>query len=210
MILTRFLTINEAAQTLQVTRQAISKYIAKKELNAIKINKSYRIQTTDLEAFLNSKMVTGGHKAIQLSKSRQCSLEYEGKYNGWDEGLPGRQLSEISKTHSGIYNRFIFGDNLEVLKLLLPDMAGKVDLIYIDPPFGTGKDFADIDNDHAYSDKLINSDFLEFIRKRLVLLHKLLSEKGSIYLHIDKKIGHYVKVLMDEIFGYENFIGCGG
>lgn len=57
----------------------------------------------------------------------------------------------------------------------------------------------------AYADTLTGADFLSFLRDRLVLLHALLSERGSIYLHIDYKIGHYVKVLMDEVFGIENF-----
>lgn len=103
-------------------------------------------------------------------------------------------------------NRFFFGDNEEILRLLLPEIRGKVDLIYIDPPFGTGQDFADIDNTHAYSDGLLNHEFLEFLRRRLFLLRECLSEQGSIYLHIDKKIGHYVRVIMDEVFGYENFL----
>jgi adenine-specific DNA-methyltransferase len=58
----------------------------------------------------------------------------------------------------------------------------------------------------AYDDSLIGSEYLEFIRERLILIKELLSEKGSIYVHIDCKIGHYVKVLMDEIFGKKNFI----
>ena len=57
----------------------------------------------------------------------------------------------------------------------------------------------------AYSDNLSREDFLEFIRERLVLLRELLSEKGSIYLHIDTKVGHYIKILMDEVFGADNF-----
>lgn len=63
-----------------------------------------------------------------------------------------------------------------------------------------------MENDLVYSDCLINQEFLEFLRKRLILLRECLSEQGSIYLHIDKKIGHYVKVIMDEIFGYKSFI----
>lgn len=79
-------------------------------------------------------------------------------------------------------------------------------MIYIDPPFGTGLNFNSINDDSAYSDKLINHEFLEFVRKRLFLLRELLSDEGSIYLHIDKKIGHYIKIIMDEAFGYKNFI----
>lgn len=113
-------------------------------------------------------------------------------------------------------NKLIYGDNLPVLKTLLDEYAGKIGLIYIDPPFATnghfkiGKDRANTisssnDDTIAYSDKLIGPDFLEFLRERLIFLRELLSENGSIYLHIDYKIGHYVKIIMDEIFGRKNF-----
>ncbi|MDO8529389.1 MAG: DNA methyltransferase [bacterium] len=113
-------------------------------------------------------------------------------------------------------NKLIHGDNLPVLRTLLDKYAGKVDLIYIDPPFATnghfkiGEDRASTisssnNDDIAYNDTLIGADFLEFLRERLIFLRKLLSENGSIYLHIDYKIGHYVKLIMDEIFGRKNF-----
>jgi adenine-specific DNA-methyltransferase len=104
-------------------------------------------------------------------------------------------------------NKLILGDNLSVLKTLYedPTIRRKVDLIYIDPPFGTGQDFIGYHEDNAYSDRLVNTEFLKFLRKRLILLKELLSKKGSIYLHIDQKTGHYVKIIMDEVFGEENF-----
>lgn len=115
-------------------------------------------------------------------------------------------------------NKLIFGDNLLVLKKLVThyDFAGKIDLIYIDPPFATNKTFTFSENrasamsnakkgEVAYKDKLVGTAFLEFLRERLTLLKMLLSEEGSIYLHIDYKVGHYVKIIMDEIFGIENF-----
>ncbi|PIZ00081.1 site-specific DNA-methyltransferase [bacterium (Candidatus Howlettbacteria) CG_4_10_14_0_8_um_filter_40_9] len=113
-------------------------------------------------------------------------------------------------------NKLIYGDNLFVLETLLDDHKGMIDLIYIDPPFATNSLFRIGDDrantisssnldDIAYSDTLMGSDFLEFLRERLVILHKLLSERGSIYLHIDYKIGHYVKLIMDEVFGINNF-----
>ena len=88
--------------------------------------------------------------------------------------------------------------------------------MYIDPPFATNNTFTITDGRAntisnssngtiAYKDNLKGADFIEFLRERLVLLKMLLSDKGSIYLHIDYKIGHYVKVMMDEIFGRENF-----
>lgn len=112
----------------------------------------------------------------------------------------------------GAKNKLIYGDNLLVLKTLLNEYAGKVDLIYIDPPFATNGHFkigeerantvsSSSGDEIAYSDTLIGADFLEFLRERLIFLRELLSERGSIYLHIDYKIGHYVKLIMDEVFG---------
>ena len=104
-------------------------------------------------------------------------------------------------------NKLILGDNLGILKNFYndPGVKGRVNLIYIDPPFGTGQDFIGYEEDKSYSDKLINIEFLESLRKRLIFLRELLSEDGSIYLHIDQKIGHYIKIIMDEVFGEENF-----
>jgi len=117
---------------------------------------------------------------------------------------------------AGAKNKLIHADNLSALKTLLDDYAGKVDLIYIDPPFATNGHFK-ISDDRAntisssngdaiaYSDTIIGADFLEFLRERLIFLRELLSERGSIYLHIDYKVGHYVKLIMDEVFGRNNF-----
>ncbi|MCC6125561.1 MAG: site-specific DNA-methyltransferase [Pirellulales bacterium] len=115
-------------------------------------------------------------------------------------------------------NMLIKGDNLKALKYLLEvrNLAGRIDLVYIDPPFATNGNFTITDGrtstisnskngDIAYADKLVGKDFIDYLKARLVLLRKLLSEQGSIYLHIDYKIGHYVKVAMDEVFGMENF-----
>ena len=116
----------------------------------------------------------------------------------------------------GAKNKLIHADNLSTLKTLLDDYSGKVDLIYIDPPFATNGHFK-ISEDRAntisssngdtiaYSDTLIGAEFLEFLRERLILLRELMSDRGSIYLHIDYKIGHYVKLIMDEVFGIKNF-----
>jgi len=124
------------------------------------------------------------------------------------------KLKAISGT--GAKNKLIYADNLSALKTLLDDYAGKVDLVYIDPPFATNGHFK-ISDDRAntisssngdaiaYSDTLVGADFLEFLRERLIFLRELLSERGSIYLHIDYKIGHYVKLIMDEVFGRNNF-----
>src|SRR3989344_5716270 len=113
-------------------------------------------------------------------------------------------------------NKLIHGDNLHVLKSLLDDYRGQIDMVYIDPPFATNGNFkigvektntiSSSDEDEiAYSDTLVGAEFLEFLRERLVFLRELMSDKASIYLHIDYKVGHYVKLIMDEVFGKENF-----
>ncbi len=132
------------------------------------------------------------------------------------DSIPELELVQINSSTNP--NLLINANNLIALKQLITKhhLAGKIDLIYIDPPFATNNTFtitngraSTISNSSsgtvAYTDTLKGFDFIEFIRERLVLLNMLLSDKGSIYLHIDYKIGHYVKIVMDEIFGVENF-----
>jgi adenine-specific DNA-methyltransferase len=203
-----FLTVDEVASTLKVTRQTIAKYIKSKELNAVKINKNYRIAQKDFNTFLSDKSLNINTEYLYLKKSKYCTLDYNGKIPEYEilESKYNGIIRPLEVNHNLPYNKFIFGDNYFTLKTLLQELKDKIDLIYIDPPFGTGQSFSNIDKNHAFSDKLINNDFLEFLRKRLILLKELLSIHGSIYIHIDKKIGHYVKIIMDEIFGSENYI----
>mgnify|MGYP000569763756 FL=1 len=115
-------------------------------------------------------------------------------------------------------NILIQGDNKKGLQWLLDNgYEGRIDLVYIDPPFATGGIFSIDTNGRvstisksnsatiAYKDVLQGDAFIEFLRERIVLIHKLLSDRGSLYLHIDYKVGHYVKVMLDSIFGMENF-----
>jgi len=110
-------------------------------------------------------------------------------------------------------NMLIFGDNLLALKTLYEDQRGenryktknKIKLIYIDPPFATKRDFMK-DREKAYRDKIIGAQFIEFLRKRLILMREILADDGSIYVHLDWKKGHYIKAIMDEVFGEHNFI----
>lgn len=97
-------------------------------------------------------------------------------------------------------NLVIQGDNLLALKALIPFYAGRIKCIYIDPPYNTQSAF-----DH-YDDKLEHSQWLSMMYPRLVLLRELLAEDGSIWVSIDDREGHYLKVLMDEVFGRQNFI----
>jgi len=119
-------------------------------------------------------------------------------------------------------NLLIWGDNKLVMSSLIKQgWAGKINLIYIDPPFFTGADFTvktkvgdeeiekepSIIEERAYKDTWSGgiASYLKYMYERLVLMRELLAENGSIYVHLDWHVGHYVKVMMDEIFGYENF-----
>ena len=120
-------------------------------------------------------------------------------------------------------NKLIWGDNKLVMSSLLKQgWAGKINLIYIDPPFYTGADFSyttkiddteiekepSIIEQRAYKDTWSGgiASYLKYMYERLVLMKELLAENGSIYVHLDWHVSHYVKVIMDEIFGYDNFL----
>ncbi len=109
----------------------------------------------------------------------------------------------------------ISGDNIDAMKLLLKTKI-RFDLCYIDPPFATGNTFrtskgrtstiSPAGNDEvAYTDKLKGQEFVDFIKERAILIRELLTPQGSFYIHTDYKIGHYLKVMLDEVFGIENF-----
>ncbi len=131
-------------------------------------------------------------------------------------------------------NRLIWGDKKYVLPSLLPEFAGKVDLIYIDPPFDTGADFSFVSNipgseeffekepslleQKAYRDtwgvSALDRDrgvttidrYTRWFYDAIVLLRDLLTEQGTIYVHLDWHVGHYAKIVMDQVFGVDNFI----
>ena len=97
-------------------------------------------------------------------------------------------------------NRLIFGDNLLALKALEDEFAGKIKCVYIDPPYNTGSAF------EHYDDGIEHSLWLSLISERLRVIRSLLSDDGVVFVQIDDTEGHYLKVLMDEVFGRPNFI----
>ncbi len=116
---------------------------------------------------------------------------------------PYRLLEEVSELSAGdrdAGNMLIQGDNLEALKALLPFYAGRVKCIYIDPPYNTRSAF------EHYDDNLEHTQWLSMMWPRLELLRDLLAEDGSIWVSIGDTEGHYLKVIMDEVFGRSNFI----
>ena len=113
-------------------------------------------------------------------------------------------------------NLLIWGENKAVIKSLLSKFSNKISLIYIDPPFATGGDFnlkIQIGENGKFIDEIAYVDkwkkglesYLSFLQERLVLMKDLLISSGSIYVHLDWHISHYVKLIMDEIFGIDNF-----
>ncbi len=149
--------------------------------------------------------------------------EYELVYHGKDReediiadtlAVPLQPVRTFGRNGVDWHNQLIFGDNLQAMKTLLQmkergelvnaDGIHGIRLIYIDPPFATKKDFRGTQDQKAYQDKIVGAEFLEFLRKRLVFLRQLLSENGTIYVHLDSRKGHYIKALLDEIFlGFE-------
>ena len=139
-----------------------------------------------------------------------CRLEYPGK----------RLVEEILATPPGRYqpseaycngdNRLYHADNLAVLATLLQDesVAGKVRLVYIDPPFATATAFESRKQKHAYNDHVVGPAFVETLRERLILIHRLLADDGSLYLHLDERMAFHFRIILDEIFGEQNYRNC--
>ena len=137
-------------------------------------------------------------------------LEYPGK----------KPVDEILATSPGLYapnpaysagsNRLYHDDNLPVLASLMQDasVAGKVKLVYIDPPFATDAAFESRKQKHAYNDHLVGAAFIEALRERLTMLHRLLADDGSLYLHLDERMTFHMRIILDEIFGEKNYRNC--
>jgi len=143
------------------------------------------------------------------------------------EALAGGQttLGELKTTRQYDFrNMLIWGDNKLVMASLLKDFRGKIDLIYIDPPFDVGADFTmqvpigeekeAVQKDQSLLEMVAYRDmwgkgtdsYFHMMFERLVLMKELISENGSIYIHVGPNISHYIKALMDEIFGGENYL----
>jgi len=181
-----------------------------------KIVKEGRAEVARILERINS----GNALALQTNELVLPSKDVSGLYRG---EIPAIDENEEWK------NRLIYGDNILVMQGLLAgdsasgleSMRGKIDLIYIDPPFDSKADYRTkitlpnvnlnqkptVIEQFAYADTWKDGtvSYLKMIYPRLALMRELLSEKGSIYVHIDWHVGHYVKILLDDIFGKEKF-----
>lgn len=135
--------------------------------------------------------------------------------------FPAQLRERYGEDKNGWINKIFWGDNLQVMSHMLKEYRGRIDLIYIDPPFDSKADYkktievkglgkASTDNssfeEKQYGDIWTNDEYLQFMYERLILLRELLSETGSIYLHCDYHKNHYLRCLLDNVFGPENFI----
>jgi adenine specific DNA methylase Mod len=156
---------------------------------------------------------------MKSGPSNGLSLTYTGKVPEKEvlektKGCPLRAMRSHGAGEPA--NMLIHGDNLTVLKTLLEmkkegglknsDLSTGARLIYIDPPFSTNLTFRTKGKQKAYEDRIVGAEFVEFLRKRLIILRELLSDNGTIFVHLDWKKAHYVKAVMDEVFGEENFL----
>ena len=158
-----------------------------------------------------------------LDRAKIPTLEYAGKRSKaailaeGGAGIGAAPLQTVrcfDEAKNGEWkNLIVQGDNLQFLKtcyrnvdpLIKNKVKGKVKLICIDPPFATKSDFGSKEGERSYSDKVDTAEFIEGLRERLIYMRELLADDGSIYVHLDQKMSHYVKIIMDEVFGKDNF-----
>src|SRR5574344_1532688 len=149
-------------------------------------------------------------------------LKWQGKKPFTGTSYYPAQLKETygEPDDDGWMNKLYWGDNMQVMSHLLKSYRGKVNLIYIDPPFDSKADYkkkielrgksAESDEtafeEKQYGDIWKNDEYLQFMYERLILIRELLSDTGSIYLHCDWHEAHHLRCLMDEVFGPNNFI----
>lgn len=133
---------------------------------------------------------------------------------------PAQLRESYGEEQNGWINKIFWGDNLQVMSHLLKEYRGKVDLIYIDPPFdskadykkkieirgiGTASSDASTFEEKQYGDIWTNDEYLQFMYERIIIMHELLSDSGSLFLHVDYRKAAHLKCVLDEVFGFDNF-----
>ena len=174
------------------------------------------------------RLSSGTQIGLQTNELVLPSKDVSGLFKGSTPQIPN--AFNVAGGNGEWMNRLIYGDNLLAMQALLagdaqtglPSLRGKVDLIYIDPPFDSKADYrtkislpgTDIQQKPTVIEQFAYADtwedgtisYLKMLYPRLLLMRELLSENGSIYVHIDWHVGHYVKVFLDDIFGRDNFV----
>lgn len=176
-------------------------------------------QELNLRGMTNETAKAVGDYAFEPIRGRPM-LQWAGKRPFTStQFFPAQEKERHGDEVDGWMNRIYWGDNLQVMSHLLKEFRGKINLIYIDPPFDSKADYKKkielrgkkVENDHSnfedkqYTDIWTNDEYLQFMYERLVLCRELLSETGSIFLHCDWHKSHLLRCMMDEVFGIENF-----
>lgn len=178
-----------------------------------------------IECLNNGVQIPEGYRDLLFPTNHvEYQLDYSGKMRKEDllansDGtfpvpIQIERFFDYNNSDSEWKNMILFGDNLQLLKtiyenkdeLILNKVKGKVKLIYIDPPFATTDDFGNQDGAKAYTDKKKGAQFVEYLRRRLIVARELLAEDGSIYVHLDEHMAHYIRVVLDEVFSKERFV----
>ena len=181
-----------------------------------------------IECLKTGKEIPAEYKyAIFPTKQKEYELVYAGKARKEDILADNEEAKAVPLQIEKVFNDtkyplaakdwqnlLVFGDNLQILKtfykneeeLIKGKVKGKVKLIYIDPPFGTGDEYDGNKGQSAYSARKKGADYVEFVRRRLILLHELLSDDGVIFVRQGYNFCAYIKVVLDEVFGKGNFI----
>ena len=197
---------------------------AERILESLETRQRVRLQTR--EVVLPAKDSAAQDWVTQQRRSAQQEVFAPGQ--GSLLANPQASLGAATNAEAPWANRLIYGDNLLAMAALLagdedqPSLRGKVDLIYIDPPFDSKADYRtkvvlpgveleqkpSVIEQFAYSDTWSDgtASYLAMITPRLILMRELLADTGSIYVHLDGHVGHYVKIVMDDIFGKDKFI----
>lgn len=156
-------------------------------------------------------MATGVPSGQSRKKNMDFEISYKGKKN--ESEIINQSAKHLKENrHTKFFSdhksngEVIFGDNIDVLRSMLQNgLKETIDLVYIDPPYATNSNFLTKDQKLAYTDTLSGAEFIEFIRERLILLRELLKPTGNIFVHMDEKMAFPIKIIMDEVFGANNF-----
>lgn len=148
-------------------------------------------------------------------------LRWTGKrpYNS-TQFYPAQLKERYGEEKDNWINKIFWGDNLQVMSHMLKEYRGKIDLIYIDPPFDSKADYkkkikvkgkevltdSTSFEEKQYGDIWTNDEYLQFMYERLILMKELLSDSGTIFLHCDWHKSHHIRMIMDEVFGNNNFV----
>lgn len=181
-----------------------------------------------IDALKSGKEIPLEYKyALFPTKQKEYELAYAGKMRKEDVLADNEEAKAvpllIEKIFNGIkyplaakdwHNLLVFGDNLQILKtfyrnedpLIKDKIKGKVKLIYIDPPFGTGDEYDGNKGQSAYSAKRKGADYVEFVRRRLILLREILADNGLIFVRQGYNFDAHIKIALDEVFGKGNFV----